>query len=169
MNRYVFDLDNTLVYTDLLNNDSYNYALNRLGFAPIKGSKRVTRNTVFKKYPNLNNLQKKEIINLKQEYFINNLNNTIPNTVLLQVLATENAKSCVLWTSADEVRVMAILGYYNIFNSFSKLLFSDKLEVAQDIKKICGHFECDIEQLIFYEDSHRVIKELQQLKLNVIC
>lgn len=35
MKRHVFDLDNTLIYTDLLNNDSYNYALNLLGLATI--------------------------------------------------------------------------------------------------------------------------------------
>lgn len=69
MKRYVFDLDNTLIYTDSLNNDSYNYALSLQGLAPINDCKRITRDIVFKKYPNLNNVQKNKIIELKQEYF----------------------------------------------------------------------------------------------------
>ncbi len=168
MKRYVFDLDNTLIYTNLLNSDAYNYALNLQGLGPINDCKRITRDIVFKKYPNLNNVQKNKIIKLKQEYFVNNLERTIPNKELLQVLKTHNVEYCILWTSADEIRVKAILDYYDISNAFRKILFSNKIEVIQDIKKICELFECCSEQLIFYEDNPRVIKELQQLNLHVI-
>lgn len=168
MKRYVFDLDNTLIFTDLLNNDAYNYALDIHELAPIIDCRRITRDVVFKKYPYLNNLQKNEIIELKQGYFMNNLKRTIPNKSLLKVMVAQNINHCMLWTSADETRVTALLEYYNICSTFRKILFSNKIEVVQDIKKTCELFECDLDHLIFYEDNRRVIDELQNLKISVI-
>jgi hypothetical protein len=75
---------------------------------------------------------------------------------------------CILWTSADETRVLAILDYYKISNAFKRVLFSSKLEVVKDIEKICEILECGFEHLIFYEDNQRVIQDLQRLNLNVI-
>lgn len=168
MKRHVFDLDNTLIYTDLLNNDSYNYALNLLGLASIVDCKRITRDVVFSRYPDLNSIQKNKIIELKQKYFINNLKETIPNKSLIQLLEDQNVELCILWTSADETRVLAILDYYKISNAFKRVLFSSKLEVTEDIVKISELLECGIEHLIFYEDNQRVIQELQHLNLKVI-
>ena len=74
----------------------------------------------------------------------------------------------MLWTSSEKNRVQAILDYYKICNSFKIILFSDKLIVKQDIEKICELFECDYEELVFYEDNDRVIEELQQLSIEVI-
>lgn len=168
MKRHVFDLDNTLIHTDLLNNDSYNYALNLLGLATIVDCKRITRDVVFSRYPDLNRIQKNKIIELKQKYFMNNLKETIPNKSLIQLLEDQNVELCILWTSADKTRVLAILDYYKISNAFKKVLFSSKLEVPEDIVKICELLECGIEHLIFYEDNQRVIQDLQRLNLNVI-
>lgn len=168
MKRYVFDLDNTLVYTDSLNNDSYNYALKKIGLATINDCKRITRDVILSKYPELNSFQKNEIIELKQKYFVNNLKRTSPNTSVVQVLQDQNVELCILWTSADEARVLAILEHYKIYNLFKKVLFSSKLEVVKDIEKICEILECGFEHLIFYEDNQRVIQDLHQLNLNVI-
>lgn len=168
INGYIFDLDNTLIYTDSLNNDSYNYALKKLGLVTINDCKRITRDVVFKKYPEVNKLQRNEIIELKQKFFINNLDNTRENASIVQTLESKNIELCILWTSADESRVVAILEHYKICNRFKKILFSSKLEVANDVKKICEILNCGFEQLIFYEDNHRVIQELQQLNLKVI-
>ena len=168
MKMYVFDLDNTLIYTDLLNNYSYNYALNKFGLASIIDCKRITRDIVFSKYPDLNNIQKNEIIELKQKHFVNNLKVTSPNTSLVQFLEVQNVELCMLWTSADETRVSAILEYYKISNAFKNVMFSNKAEVIKDIEKIRELLECGFENLIFYEDNQRVIQDLQQLNLNVI-
>ena len=168
LDRIVFDLDNTLIYTDLLNNDSYNYALSQQGLPLIKDCVRITRDIVFVNYPHLNNKQKKEILRSKQEFFVNNIQRTKPNISLLKVLQFQNAEYCFLWTSAEEIRVQALLEYYNINNAFKKILYSDKINVVQDIEKLCELCECKSEQLTIYEDNYAVIKKLRQLKLNVI-
>lgn len=167
IDKYVFDLDNTLIYTNLLNNNSYNYALNRQGLGSISNCERITRDIVFMKYPHMNNEQIEEIIKLKQEFFVNNLQDTKPNKSLLSILKSQDANYCVLWTSADETRVQALLEYYIVSTAFKKILFSNKINVLQDIEKMCELFGCKSEQLVFYEDNWETIKKLQQLNCNV--
>lgn len=168
MKGYVFDLDNTLIYTNLLNNNSYNHALNSVGLESIVDCKRITRDIIFSRYPNLNSIQKNIIIELKQRYFINNLKYTFPNKPLIQILENKNPKLCILWTSANKSRVLSILDYYKIRNEFKVILYSNKNQVIYDIVKICESLECDLKDLIFYEDNQRVIEELKKLCLNVI-
>ena len=84
--RYVFDLDNTLVMTDNLNNTAYNYALSCVGFQPIVGVQRITRKEIFNSIPNLTLSQKKQIVELKQNYFIKNINDTVLNLELYSLL-----------------------------------------------------------------------------------
>ena len=45
---YVVDLDDTLVLTKHLNNDAYNYALEKNGKSRIKTNKRLTRENLGK-------------------------------------------------------------------------------------------------------------------------
>lgn len=168
MQRYIFDLDNTLIYTDALNNDAYNYALKSVELASIEGYKRLTREVVFTKYPELNDAQKSEIIKNKQKYFVNNLELTTLNSSLLQILISQGPDKCLLWTSADKDRVLAILTYYKILNAFKKIIISNKAEGLPEIIRICEYLDCRLEHLNFYEDNQRVIQNLRRLQLNVI-
>lgn len=168
MKKYVFDLDNTLIYTDKLNNDSYNYALKCQGLTPINNFKRITRETVFEQYKNINDTKKDQLIRLKNEYFINNLHLTNINELLINILKFQNKNNCILWTSANEHRAIAILEYYNINNFFKEILFTNKTDVLHDVEKICNLHRCNLNQLVFYEDNLTLIKELRRLNLNVI-
>jgi len=41
--KYLIDLDDTLIYSTPLNNDAYNYALQKFGYQVITTKKRITR------------------------------------------------------------------------------------------------------------------------------
>lgn len=148
MRYYVFDLDNTLVFTDALNNEAYNFVLKKFGLSEIRNVERITREVVFQKYPEVEKW-KDEIIALKQNFFLNNLERTFPARELL--IKLKNSEKCrnILWTSAEETRVIAILEYYKIAEEFRDIVFSKKADVEKDIKKICRIFECSQEDLIF--------------------
>lgn len=64
--KYLFDLDGTLIHSDALNNDAYNYALEKFGYPQIfSPERRLTRkDLLFVKTEDLTN-----IIKLKQKYF----------------------------------------------------------------------------------------------------
>ena len=117
MRYYVFDLDNTLVFTDALNNEAYNFVLKKFGLSEIRNVERITREVVFQKYPEVEKW-KDEIIALKQNFFLNNLERTFPARELL--IKLKNSEKCrnILWTSAEETRVIAILEYYKIAEEF---------------------------------------------------
>ncbi|WP_294166841.1 HAD family hydrolase [uncultured Clostridium sp.] len=166
--KYVFDLDNTLIYTDFLNNEAYNYALKCIGLQPMDNYKRVTREIVFKKYPNIRKIQENKILELKKEYFINNMQLAKLNGLLIEMLKSLNRNDCILWTSADETRTRAILKYYNMTSLFKCMVFSSKKNVMNDIEEICKLHECNLNQLVIYEDNLRLIDELKKLKLNVV-
>ena len=165
---YVFDLDNTLIFTDKLNNDSYAYALNQLKLSEIYDCARVTRDIVFNAYPNLGIEEQNKIIELKQRFFSENLNETKLNQDLYDVLTSKNPVSCVLWTSADEFRVQFLLNHHKIENCFRSILYSKKDNLLHDINEICDMCKCKPTQLIFYEDNKNVINKLLKLKLQVI-
>lgn len=161
--RYVFDLDNTLIMTDELNNISYNYALAQFGMQPIETSTRITRSIVFANYPSLIDLQREKIIALKQNYFIDNINLTYLNTRLITLLRSKETAHCILWTSADEERVSALLRYYDLEKHFANIVYSEKRMLGDDINKICEVFNCNSASLLFFEDDAKIVKELKVL------
>jgi len=167
MSRYVFDLDNTLIETDELNNLSYNHALSLVGVSPITGFGLITREIVFGTHTELTDFQKERIVQLKQDYFINNINFTNPNTSLIDLLQSNSKEHCILWTSADTKRVKGLLEYYGLKHNFISIIYSNKKQVNEDVEKICSIFCCDSSQLLFFEDDTNVIKALKLLGYNV--
>ena len=117
MIKYIFDLDNTLVYTDELNNEAYNYALKVLNKDTIDIDSRITREIVFLKIK-LNEDEKKTILKIKQEYFIENIKKLKLNEQLISFLKSQNPEDCILWTKADKNRVEAILNYFDLKKYF---------------------------------------------------
>ena len=161
--RCVFDLDNTLVFTDELNHEAYNYALKQEKLKPIATCKRMTREIVFEHYPHLTEWQKERIIDIKQKYFVENVRYTTPNTYLINLLLSKHAKHCVLWTSADMVRVQAMLKFYRIEGAFISVVYSDKCDLSRDIEMMCSLFSCNPAQLVFFEDNQNTVTELRAL------
>lgn len=163
--RYVFDLDNTLVMTDNLNNTAYNYALSCMGFQPIIGVQRITRKEIFNSIPNLTLSQKKQIVELKQNYFIKNINDTVLNLDLYSLLESFDSNHCILWTSADVNRTTAILEFYRLHKNFKTIFYSDKQDIEYDIMKIRDIFSCSLSQLVFFDDNEDLLKNVDvQLK-----
>lgn len=147
----VFDLDNTLVFTDKLNNESYNFALTKIGKERIVDVKRITRNIVNTVYE-LTGDEKQQLIKTKQEYFVNNISKIELNEDLISKLKELDSSMCILWTRAEKVRTEAILKYLHIDDCFSKVFYSSKHDLEGDIKTICALFNCKKEDLIFYDD-----------------
>ena len=147
----VFDLDNTLVFTDKLNNESYNFALFEMGREKIVGIKRITRDIVYSRYELTAN-EKQQLIKTKQQYFVNNISKIELNDVLIAKLKKLDPNECILWTRAEKVRAEAILKYLHIDDCFAKVFYSSKHDLESDIKTICSFFNCKKEDLIFYDD-----------------
>ena len=165
--KLVFDMDNTLFFTDRLTNESYNYALQVFGFNKIYSDKRITRTYVNQVYPYLSNESLATIIDTKQEYFNNNLDKITINRQILNIIMQSGIDSCVLWTSADPNRVQETLKYYNLDESFLNIVYSNKLNIEDDLELICFIFQASKKDLLVFEDNDTTIKKLIELNVKV--
>ncbi len=164
---HIFDLDNTLCYTDHLNNYSYNTALLHLGLYPINSKKRITRNKVFEVYNELNSDERDELTSLKQKIFLSNIDKIKLNNNLISLLKKNDKQNNVLWTSADSNRAMSLLTFFNLKNLFEYLVFSEKQDIEEDIKYISLITNSPCDSFIFYEDNMSIINKLKLLNMKV--
>lgn len=110
--KYLFDLDETLIHSDSLNCDAYNYALEKCGYPRIEDCLRLTRDSL--QFIPASDLKK--IIRIKQNYFTRSWlpYRIVLNTALLQRIRGYGKKNCYLWTSASKQRAQ---GYIEIVQS----------------------------------------------------
>lgn len=148
--KYLFDLDGTLIHSDALNNDAYNYALEKFGYPQIiSPERRLTRkDLLFVKTEDLTN-----IIKLKQKYFTEiwlPYRLTI-NTGLTQRIREISKDSCYIWTKANKNRVFSILKQCGLTNLFKAVLFDEKLNFDVSMQEIRKTIHSD--EFIIYEND----------------
>lgn len=157
---YLFDMDGTIVFTDELNNESYNYALLACNLKPIMNEKRITREIVKKYYPYIEKQKIDIIIDKKQRYFIENIWKVRVNTCLLDIIR-RLGNNCILWTSSDKKRAMHICNFFKLKEMFDFIVFSDKKNIYRDISEICNELACTCNQLIVFENDTNIVHKLK--------
>lgn len=164
--KHIFDLDNTLVYTNEANNDAYNMALIQLGMKPIEGVERITREIVFEKYSNLTDLQRCRIVEKKQELFP--LEKTRTNKDLLWFVRQIGRDNCFVWSGADPMRGRAILRYHEMETLFADVQFSKKENITQELFELSRCLGISLQDITIYEDIDEYIIELRNIGITVI-
>lgn len=163
--KYIFDLDETLIQSTTLNNDAYNYALEKFGYPRIITSERLTR----EKLNFISSTLLQKIIKEKQKYFTSEwlpYRITI-NTELVELIRGYGRKNCYLWTKASKNRVKSILRNCNFEKLFNKIIFDEKSTYRISIEKLKSIIHSD--KFIIYEDNHNLfdneyVKISEQLK-----
>ena len=165
---HILDIDNTLFFTNDLNNKAYIFALSLLGLKALAPCKRITRTVVASWYPSLTNAEMIDIVQMKQTYVSENLHLISINEELYQLLQEVNANMVGLWTAADPSRIEKILDYNNI-TDYKHIRFSDKSQddICFGIQEFCQIFNCEKDELCFYEDDKNVITYLQSQGVKV--
>lgn len=87
---YIFDIEGTLVLTDDLNNESYNYALIQNNLNPINNVERITRKTIELFYNSIEVSLFNKIVQQKQEYFIKHIDKIKCNYFLFSIISKIN-------------------------------------------------------------------------------
>lgn len=134
--KFVIDFDDTLVNSTFLNNDAYNYALEKHGFNRINSTRRITRKSIRGK-------NKEGIIKLKQKYFTRSWMKyrVIINTMLLEKIQKMGKRNCILWSAADPQRRNLLLKSCNLKKYFSRVIYDAKEDPVFSLsilKKICN-------------------------------
>lgn len=155
--KYIFDLDDTLIQSTSLNNDAYNYALEKFGYSRIKTIERITRETINFLPPVI----LRNIIEEKQKYFISEWlpYQTIVNQKLIERIVGYSQENCYLWTKASKRRVTPILKYFNLEGLFNGVIFDNKAnfyDSIQKLKVLTQSYEFTI-----YENNHKFFNDEQ--------
>jgi len=145
----IVDLDDTLVASTKLNNDAYNYALEKFGFAEINSNNRITREDL--KSIRHDILQK--IIAEKQNYFIKEwlaFRLTINRRLLLKMQAV-GKDNCFVWTRSSRSRALSMISGLKIDGFISGVIFDDKTDFTKSAKLLRTHTGAD--RVILYENE----------------
>lgn len=161
---YVVDLDDTLVCSTMLNNDSYNYALECFGYNRLTTNERITR----ERLDFVDDVLIKDIILLKQYYFIQEWlpYRVIINKLLLNKLSIYKKENCYLWTKADKNRAFKILSYCNLNNYFKDIIYDDKSNFESSILKL--RKVTNSNRFIIYENNRDLFKNQKCKVVDVI-
>lgn len=165
---YIFDAEGTIFFTDELNNESYNYALQLNNLNPIECESRITRQTIINRYPKIGKDLLNIIIDQKQKYFINNINKTSINYFLFDFINNINKDRLFIWTASNRNKIYHLFDNFNISYCFNKIIFSDKCNISKDLKKLCNTINCTYDQLLIFENDLFIAKQLKKRKINCI-
>lgn len=165
---HIIDIDNTLIYTDVLNTKGYLHGLASKGLEPLETVQRITRDSIHAWYPELSVTDLGEIVAAKQKYVQDHMQLSRLNDAIAEVLAEQGASKCALWTAAHPKRIHALLDFHGV-TGYTQIRYSSKSadDVKQAIQYFCHIFSCQPCELCFYEDNHDVIRELQRHHVTV--
>lgn len=143
---YVVDLDDTLVLTKNLNNDAYNYALEKHGQKRIKTNNRLTRE-------NFDEADSKKLITDKQNYFAQKWlkYRVVVNEEILNLLKKQDRENCYLWTRADKNRAEFILKELDLYKYFNKVIYDDKKDLNSSLKRLKDITKSNV--FLIFEDN----------------
>ena len=112
--NYIFDLDNTLIYSDTANNLAYKDAVRNVvnGDLQIDGG-RITRGDIAARFPKLSVAQLSKIIATKESLYPQYFDRTLLNPALLSILKqlAANQKRTILLTYGGKSRALQLLEY----------------------------------------------------------
>jgi len=153
--KLLIDLDDTLVNTTSLNNDAYNYALEKFGFNRINKNERITREIL-----NINDKNSlKYVIREKQKYFMSRWLSyrTVINHELINKIREHKNIDCFLWTKANELRVVKTLESCELTKYFKDIIYDNKTSFDNSVFKFRTLF--DDKQILIYENNHNFFNQ----------
>lgn len=130
---YFIDLDDTLINTTLLNNDAYNYALEKYGYQRINTTQRITRGNL-----KITPSELSKIIYEKQNYFCLPWlkYRVVVNQKLLNLLKNNPKDNCYVWTKADRKRAYAVIKQCRLSKYFNGIVFDDKKNLDYSLNRL---------------------------------
>lgn len=157
----ISDLDDTLVSSTALNNDAYNFALEKFGYPRIETQNRITRNNLNK--ISLQHLNK--IIEEKQRYFSLNWMKyrLVLNKTLLEKLKRNGRQNCFLWTKANEERATAIIKQFDLDKIFEDVIYDEKMDFVKSVEKIKSLTGAN--EGLIYENDESNFQDYKQIKI----
>jgi beta-phosphoglucomutase-like phosphatase (HAD superfamily) len=157
----VFDLDGTLVNTDLANFLSYEAAISKIFSGKLKITfnpiKRTTRETIKNEFPALSIDNINNIVMEKELIFHKYLTKTVLNSDVASILKRSNGKINILATNSRKNRAEMLLKHHGLTNKFVHILCRDSETQSDKYVDLRKFMPSKIKSLIIFEDDYKEI------------
>lgn len=153
----LFDLDGTLINSDLANFLSYEAAVSSV--LSIKSemifnpNKRTTRETIKSEFPSISHKKLSQIISEKERLYCKFLSKTILNTNASCILKKSNGKEIILATNSRKSRAEMLLAHHGISKMFTRKFFKEDLNTRNKYQKIFSKISIDNIPIVIFEDD----------------
>lgn len=153
----VFDLDGTLINSDLANFLSYDAAISQvlsirsqMAFDP---NNRTTRETIKKQFPAICSDKLYQVVAEKERLYCNYLPQTVLNLQIISILERSIGKEIILVTNSRKKRADMLLKYHGIAKRFTHILYREDAVILNKyqllLSKICGNNK----SIVVFEDD----------------
>ena len=169
----ICDIDNTLLFTDKLNNKAYIYAAKILKIQlpdVVLNAPRITASLIKKYAKNINNSTFEKLQDKKLNYFLGHLEQIKINQKLLNEIK-ENSDFIYLWTSSNERRALAECCVLKI--PFDELISFDKKNSSVKVLRkmifgIMAKIKISSVDIIVYDDDENFLNKIAQLGVKTV-
>lgn len=160
----VFDLDGTVVNTDMVNHLAYKEAIQQiLGLdLPIAHSKneRFTREKLFSVIDNLTDLQYSNIIETKNGLYQKYLPMSKVNAYIISVIQKHtNTNKIILATNSRKNRAEMVLQYHRLENIFDYMFFKEDYNQKNKFLHILNYFGASANSMLVFENDNDEIRK----------
>lgn len=171
-----FDMDGTLIDTNLANFLSYKKAINSVtkmdNDLTFNSNKRFNRSILKNSFANLSEAEYERIVQEKEEYYNDFLHETILNIEVADILTKySKTNKTVLVTNCRQERALTTLNYFGLADKFSDIFYR---QFADNEKKI-NKFQNAIAKLgvppnliIAYENEEAEIADAKKAGIEII-
>ncbi|MDD6003296.1 MAG: hypothetical protein PUC50_13995 [Bacteroidales bacterium] len=154
--NYIFDLDNTLIYSDAANNLAYKEAVRNVIHKDLDiRNGRITRGDIASRYPNLTATQLSKIIKEKEKSYAKYFDFTLLNIALLNILkqlSSANQRTILMTYSGSE-RAGQLLDFYGINKYFSEKYYKEDFGNKSKYKFATDILSIDSRKIVLFENE----------------
>tara|TARA_R110001583_G_C5658997_1_gene409471 strand:+ start:2598 stop:3191 length:594 start_codon:yes stop_codon:yes gene_type:complete len=160
----VFDLDGTVVNTDIVNNLAYKEAIQQIvGLdLPIAHSKdeRFTREKLFSIIDNLTDLQYKKIVEMKNDIYHKYLAMSEVNACVIGVIGKYiNTNKIILATNSRKNRAEIVLHHHGLKNVFDYMFFKEDYKQESKFLHVVNYFGVNANLIFVFENDNDEIRK----------
>ena len=159
----VFDLDGTLVDSDIANALSYKAAVEHVLSHQVSEFNfdhdiRITRETLKDIIPGICEDQLKEIVKQKDFIYPSFLSKTILNDQLVDIIKHSKCREIVLATNSHKFRADMLLHYYSLTDKFTRKIYRSTEDPRDKYIRLMSGLLKDKKSIVVFENDENAIK-----------
>lgn len=160
----VFDLDGTVVNTDMVNYLAYKEAIQQIIGLDLliahSKNERFTRENLFSIIDNLTDLQYKKIIDMKNDLYQKYLPMSKVNACIISVIQKYiNKNKIILATNSRKNRAETVLQYHRLESIFDYVFFKEDYDQKSKFLHIVNYFGVSANLIFVFENDNNEIKK----------